>query len=690
MTLSDTIKKSKQEIGETLKKINNKFSSLDLDTAPLLFTKNKYSLITQEALSKSYEEIVKDKKIPPFNPSKVFDQKRLGLVDISLLGDIFLPSPPNLNNLKEVQNLYSGLGSNIERVEKSLLDNPPVDETSSKFLVTSSRFVISIVAASKANGSPKTKEDIGNELGLSFFEVFTIPEEPQNIFVVYEEFLGEDTPLSAISRKYKIPKDSIVNKVFWFGAINANSKNLFKMRSFIGLPASQIRSATFGDDIGVTNSQFFREKIDEMVRSLNSINNEKLPAISTVLNVLNAVQKEALTFLAEFNFNTSLVQDSFFLDKTRESGISDNELEFSFINRDDVSFKGADLEANSLLSTVWPVANNSKNINLLSTALQQDPDTVRFTNKELNTEPNLRKEVSFEAKELFVRTYVSSLRLSDSVPSETFIKNILLSTALAVSRLNTAYSAFLSPDPPSSRISGTRTLESTNLILLRAADIVKSLRIKDQIQQFPRDFDNEIKPELSQILDFLEFLTDAVDNYLAIYKRADIRKFLADSVSVASFNILLFSDGDPINSTFSKDFPGAVQSLALGVESNILSEESVFPETYQSIASTLDSLTNTIRGEINEDLISSLLETPLVFINSIFFVEPILVPLEGDQRPAMEQINSSFMALRRTTPAILRDLGELSSNFRCAFTEAGLFVSRTPSSSLGNLIGTLR
>jgi len=682
----------KEEVGETLESVLGQISLLDLDVSNLNSLLEKYNLISRDVLGLSYENLVDTRKLPPINPTVLFDQKRIGFSDITVLGNIFFPSLPTSNNLEATQIFYLSVGNKLSIVESQLSEHPPGNSENNTFTNASSKFSVKSVSSRDSRGVLKTKDEISRELGIDSFELFTFPDLPQTSFAVYMDFISVNEPMSSISRRLNLPINQIVNKINWFGSVNANSNNFSKMRVNLGLPSIQIRSASFGDDIGVASSKFFDDLLEEMIDQFNFVDGS-IPSPSALLNILNVVQQNALEFLAQFSFETIVLTDTFILEKTRKAGVSDKELEFSLKNRKDINFTGADLEANSLLTTVFPPTSNSSDRVALASILQQDSDTPRYTNRALNIPVDRREIVSVAAKKLIAGINARSLILKRADIDNSTIANVMSNVLADLNELQLAYSEYLTPPETVTRKEGTRTTESANITITRVSNLVKTLRISDQITNFPLGFDNNINPDIQEILSSLLVMTTAIETYLNTYRKGQVRDFLAFAISISSVTNILFSDGEPFRNVIVKETPEVTSRLKQSITKNILNDEESI-DFYRGVSLQVGELTSVLRGTTEDDPVGKLLDMPLALLDSVLpsqsVVSSFSVDLEGDQEPALRQIRNSFDVLRRTVSSTIRDLNVLSVNFGCAFTDAEFLVSRLSGDSVSNLITALR
>jgi hypothetical protein len=580
----------------------------------------------------------------------------------------------------------------LDLVATQLEEHPPGIPTTDTFINASNRFKVLTVSARNSDGVLKTQEEIENELGINSAPVFTFSDLSQLRFVVSPEFISVDEPMSSIERRLDLPSGQVSNRVNWFGHVNATSSNFSKMRTTLGLTGSQIRSASFGDDIAISSSSLFRNLLTEMVGKFQFVTSS-LPSTKTLVNILNSVQQDALTFLAQMSFGVTVLEDSKLVVNSREAGVRDAELETSFKTRDDQSYNGADLVANALRATVFPETSNAADRAALARAIQQDPDTLRYTNKALNQNVDLRQDVVDASKRLVASLSARQIVLNREIVSAEAIVEALSGVLADLAALQLAYGDFLSPPPAPVRQAGTRTTESANLSLSRAANLTETLRIIDQVNSFPVDFQGEVTEELADVLSSVTVMARAIQSYLNIYRNGETRDFLAYAVSVSSVTTLLLADGQPSNSLIVQEFPAVIDNLKDEIQTILLDD----PETenlYSSVSLQVGAFASVLRGSSDDDPVGRLFELPVTVLDALLpsatAPNAFSITLEGDQEPALRQIRDSFDTLRATVPATIRDLGILVSNFGCAFTDAKFFVARLAGDSVGELVTALR
>ena len=672
--------------------IRTELASLDFSTDSILALRELYDSITRSVLALGYEQVVENRSLPPIDPTALFDEVRLGLTELTALGNVFLPSEPTGTNLRDLKEFYLSAGENLTLVAEQLDAHPPGIPEEDTFDTTVNKYEVRATNSRNADGTPKTREQLANELGRETFDFFVFPQIPQLYYVVYPVFVGTNVQLEATSRNQDIPKDQLSSRVVWFGSVNPTSENFSKMKVTIGLNNLQIRSASFGDDIAISSSSVFRDLINAMLARF-AFTGSSLPSVSDLDKILDAVQQDAFTFLAQITFGTTVVSDRETVNDLLEAGVTTNEIENALVNRDDENFTGAKLRANNLRSTVFPQTSNFEERRALGFALQQEPDTLRFTNTSLNQSPTYRNDVVVAAKRVVASLDAHRIIISRENASQQDISEALLAVLADITALQDAYNTFLSPPDAPPRTRGARTAESTNNMLTRACDLVKSLRIRDQITDFPEDFDNEIDPDLQLVLNGLASLTYLIDGYLTVYRYGNIRDFLASCVSVASMTNVLLADGEPATSVLVTELPAGIEELRAQIQSVLLSDPAV-EVLYHDVSLQVGAFASVLRGDSDNDPVGRLLGLPVTVLDALLpstqFPEAYSIPLENGQEEALRQIRDSFDVLRRTVISTIRDLGLYRSNYGCAVNDARFFVARLSGDSVKDLVTELR
>ncbi len=692
MTVQSAVRGVVEEGTVLADQIREELESLDLSTTSILALRDKYDTLSRKVLGLGYEQLVSQRALPPINPTDLYDQVRLAYTEVTALGSVFVPSAPTHSNLKDLKEFYLSADENLTRVSERLAAHPPGIPETDTFDVTINKFEVVSTNARNPDGTAKTRDQISAELGIDTFEFFQFPELPELQYVVFPVFLAINKQLDSLSRSSGVPRDQMSTRIVWYGTVNPTSENFSKMKVTIGLNNLQIRSASFGDDLARSSSSVFLGLLDSMLARFQFVTSS-LPAPPELLRILDAVQQDALRFLAQMTFGTTVLSDTDVVSNAFEAGVTETELERSLLNRDDQNYTGANLNANNLRATVFPQTSNEAERRTLGFALQQEPDTPRFTNNALNLSPTFRQDVVTAAKRIVASLDAHSVIIGRENSSQRDIQEALLAVLADIVGLQTAYSTFLTPPDPAPRVAGARTIESTNNTLTRACNLVKSLRIQDQITGFPEDFDFQIDPDLQEVLDGLSALRLLIDEYLGSYRHGNIRDFLASCVSVGSMTNVVLSDGEPATSNLVTELPTGIKELRAQIQTVLLAT----PEAevlFNSVSLQVGAFASVLRGDNEEDPVGKLLSLPVTVLDALLpseeFPAAFSIPLENGQEEALRQIRDSFDVLRRTTVATIRDLGVYGSNYGCAITDARFFVARLSGDSVRNLVTELR
>jgi len=679
MAISDAVDDIKREAASIADSIRNQIVELDFSLDSLNAIRDKYNLISQSVLGLSYDRLATNRSLPPINPDSLFDQKRIALVDITAVGDVFFPSAPVNSNLAPLQELYLNLDEDLDLVTAELDSHPPEEAETAVFSATMNQFVVTTVASTNQAGLRRTRDEVAQELGRETFEFFLFGGIPQLYFVIFPQFEGLNSSLTVLGRKLKLNNDQISVSVFWFGNINASSFNFSKMRTALALSSSQIRVASFGDDLAVSSSSRFFDLLDRMDAQFNFASSS-LEDSDKLVEILNAVLEDARTFLAQLTFGTFVIQDSDVLNDLRNGGASDSGIEFSFQKRDDPEFSGADLAANNLRTIVFPTTDNQAEIRSLGAAFQQDPDTFRFTNRALNEPVDRRAIVVLQAKRLITSIEARKLIIQKPLATSTSRDQALLGVQANLGALRLAYNDFLSPTGSPARVFGTKTTESANNILTRSTNLISSLRILDQIDEFPGD----PSEDLIEILTSLQSIAGSQNVYLSIYRSGAVRDFLAETVSISSTTNFLLAGGDPDASQIVEEAPALIPNLREALQTTILDDEES-EELYNSVSLQVEEFSAVLRGDADDDPVGRLFDLPVTLIDAL-----LPFGFEDEQEQALRQLRDSFAALRAARTATVRDLITYASNFSCAFTDAKFFNARLAGDSISGLISELR
>ena len=692
MTVQSAVRGVVEEGTALAEQIREELKNLDFSTDSILALRNKYDIITRNVLGLGYAQLVEVRALPPVSPTELYDQIRLSYTDITALGNVFVPSEPTQSNLKDLREFYLSADENLTLVAERIAANPAGVPEENTFDVTTNKYEVIATSARNANGTPKTRDQISSELGLDTFDFFIFPELPQLYYVVYPVFLSINKQLDAVARSSEVLKDQLSIRVVWYGTVNPTSENFSKMKVTVGLNNPQIRSASFGDDLARSSSSVFLALLDAMLARFQ-FTTSSLPSSDELLRILDAVQQDAFRFLAQITFGTTVLGDRDVVTDSFEAGITSTELQDSLLNRDDQNFTGANLNANNLRTTVFPQTSNVVERRTLGFALQQEPDTLRFTNNALNLSPTYREDVVTASKRVVASIEAHKVIIGRENATQRDIQEALLAVLADIVSLQTAYATFLTPPDPSPRVAGARTIESTNNMLTRACNLVQSLRIQDQITNFPEDFDNQIDEDLQTVLNGLSSLRFLIDEYLGAYRQGRIKDFLASCVSVGSMTNVILADGEPATSNLVTELPAGIEELRAQIQAVLLST----PEAevlFNSVSLQIGAFASVLRGDSENDPVGKLLSLPVTVLDALLpseeFPEAYSIPLENGQEEALRQIRDSFDVLRRTVISTIRDLGVYGSNYGCAINDARFFVARLSGDSVRDLVTELR
>ena len=690
MSVQDAINDIKREAASIATTIRSDISALDFSLDSLLAIRVKYNAIMLEVLGQDYDQIVKNRSLPPIDPSGLFDQKRIGLVNITTIGNTFLPSIPASNNLRTLQEFYLSAGENLNTVDSQLTAHPPRREVDDRFTLTLNQFVVQAISRIGPSGLPKTRDEIADEIGRDTFESFVFPDLPGVTFLVIPKFISLNASLSDTAGQLGIRKDQISARIIWYGTINANTSNFNKMRVNFQLSNSQIRVATFGDDLAVSSSSLFDGLLERMAIQIALLPSQK--GTDKILDVIGVIREDARTFLAQIVFGTTIIISSDILNNLREAGVANSSLESSFQNRDDENFRGVNDTANTLRTLVFPAQSNFEERKTLGEAFQQSPDTPRYTNRSLNTTSDFREDVVSAAKRLVASIDARTLVIQKPESSAAIIEQALGGVASDVAALRSAYETFLSPPTDVTRFTGTRTTESANNILTRSTDLVNSLRIRDQINDFPTDIEEELDETLATVVSVLGSLADTLGLYFNIYRNGEVRDFLAAAVSVSSMTNFLLADGDPNASLIVTELPDKIEKLRVSVQTNIL-DDPVSKDLFNSVSLQVGAFASVLRGTDEDDPVGRLFDLPVSVIDSILPSEdaPNAFSLEmlPTQEAAMRQLRESFALLKTSRSSTNRDLSILNPNFGCSITDAEFLLARLSGDSVSQLVTAL-
>ncbi len=690
MSVQDALNDIKREAASIADTIRSEIADLDFSLDSLLVIRAKYNSITLAVLGQNYDQTVENRSLPPLDPSDLFDQKRIGLGDITTIGNTSLPSIPASNNLRALQEFYLSVGENLNTVDVQLTAHPPRRDVDDRFTLALNQFVVRSIAYINASGLPKTREEIGDEVGKDTFELFVFPDLPAVAFLVIPEFISLNASMSDTSRRLGIRKDQIAARIIWYGTINANTSNFSKMRVNFQLSNPQMRVATFGDDLALSSSSLFNGLLKKMESQLGLLPSQR--GTDKILEVLRVIQEDARSFLAQIVFGITTIVSSDILSNLREAGVADSDLESSLQNRDDENFRGVNDKANALRTLVFPAQSNFEERKALGEAFQQSPDTPRYTNRSLNTTADFRGDVVSAAKRLVASVDARILVIQKPSSSAANIEQALGGVASDVAALRLAYETFLSPPTNNTRFTGTRTTESANLILTRSTDLVNSLRIRDQINDFPTDIEGNLDEILAQVVSVLGSLADTLGLYFNIYRSGEVRDFLATAVSVSSMTNFLLSNGDPNGNLIVTEVPERIEELRTSVQTNIL-DDPASEDLFNSVSLQVGAFASVLRGNEDNDPVGRLFDLPVAVIDSILPSEdaPNAFSLEmlPTQEAAMRQLRESFALLKISRSSTNRDLGILNPNFGCSITDAEFLLARLSGDSVSQLVTEL-
>ncbi len=690
MSIQDAIDDIKRDAASISATLRSEISALDFSLDSLLAIRAKYNAITLDVLGRDYDLTVEDRSLPPINPSNLFDQQRIGLGNITTIGNTFLPSIPASNNLRALQELYLSVGEDLDTVSTQLAAHPPRRAVDDRFTLALNRFTVQAIAYLNASGLPKTHEEIGDEIGKDTFELFIFPDMPGLAFLVVPEFISLNAPMSDTARRLGLRKDQINARIIWYGTINANTANFSKMRVNFQLSNPQIRVATFGDDLALSSSSLFNGLLEKMESQLALLPSQT--GISKMLDVIRVIQEDARTFLAQIVFGTTTIVSSDILNNLREAGASDSDLNNSLQNRDDENFRGVNATANALRTLVFPAQSNFEERKVLGEAFQQSPDTPRYTNRSLNTTADFRGDVVSAAKRLVASVDARTLVIQKPLSSDAIIEQALGGVASDVAALRAAYETFLNPPSAVARFTGTRTTESANNILTRSTDLVNSLRIRDQINDFPTDIEGNLDETLARVVGVLGSLSDTLELYFNTYRNGEVRDFLAAAVSISSMTNFLLADGDPNASLIVTEVPDRIDDLRESVQTHIL-DDPASEDLFSSVSLQVGAFASILRGTAEDDPVGRLFDLPVSVIDSILPSEdaPNAFSLEmlPTQEAAMKQLRESFALLKISRSSTNRDLSILNPNFGCSITDAEYLLARLAGDSVSQLVAEL-
>lgn len=690
MTIKNAIDDIKREAASIAGTISTDISALDFSLDSLLAIRAKYNNITSDVLGRNYDLTAEARSLPPMDPSELFDQERIGLANITMIGNTFLPSIPASDNLRSLQEFYRSVGEDLNTVSTQLDAHPPRRNVDDRFTLALNRFVVQTTAYISASGLPKTRAEIGDEIGRDTFELFVFPDLPAIAFLVVPEFLSLNTSIPDTARRLGIRNDQINARIIWYGTINANTSNFSKMRVNFQLSNPQIRVATFGDDLALASSSLFNGLLENMGSQIGLLPSQV--GISKIVDVIRVIQEDARAFLAQMVFGTTTIASSDILSNLREAGVTDSGLESAFQNRNDENFRGVNVKANALRTLVFPAQSNFEERKTLGEAFQQSPGTPSYTNRSLNTITNFREAVITAAKRLIASVDARTIVIQKPSSSDAVIEQALIGVGSDLAALGRAYETFRSPPADNTRHRGTKTTESANLILSRSTDLVNSLRIEDQIKNFPTDIEGNLDGTLAQVVGVLGSLASTLVRYFNTYRSGEVRDFLAAAVSVSSMTKFLLADGDPNASLIVTEVPERIEELRASVQTNIL-DDPASEDLFRSVSLQVGAFASVLRGTVEDDPVGRLFDLPVSVIDSILPSEdaPNAFSLEmlPTQEAAMRQLRESFALLRISRSSTNRDLSTLNPIFGCSVTDAEFLLARLAGDSVSQLVTEL-
>ena len=681
MSISSAIDNIKEEGASLSKEVRSGVESLDFSLDSVLVIKEKYNAIGLDTLGQNYDRMVTDRSLPPLNPTKLFDQERLGAVSIIATGEVFLPRQ-STNNLVSLQELYLDLGSDLSAAREELANNPPREPSDDRFSILANKYEVRIVSRLKHNGLAKSRADIVTELNTNNFESFVFTENPSLLFIVYPRFIGKNQSLGEFSKAANTTTDNVALRTVWYGSLNTSTSNLNKMRVKYGLNPRQIRVAAFGDDVAAVNTGFFNDLIAQMNTALNAV--DPSYGREKVVRALQKTRDIANIFLAQVSFYTTTIVDSSIVDDLLEAGITTTELELSLSSRTDGNFSGIEAKANALSSIVFPARNNKAERILLASSLSQATKSPNFTTPFLNIPFDYRKILVTEVKKLVASLSSKLLILERTSTLPSVVAQSLATAKVDVQALSNAYSNFISPPASAERVIAVPSMESPCGLLLRSTDVIKSLRIQDQIDNFPTDVNGNLEANLVSILDGLSSLTTSIHLYLDEYRVGELRDFLATVISVSSMTNFLLADGNPKRSLIVKERPERINVFKESVQTNILNaHDSV--ELYRLVSIQIETLWGFLIGNEDTDPVGKLLDLPISMIDSVIDV----LSLSASQRAALVQLRESFNVLSNVRISINRDLTAYRASFMSAVADAHFLLSRLSGSAISELVAEL-
>jgi hypothetical protein len=310
----------------------------------------------------------------------------------------------------------------------------------------------------------------------------------------------------------------------------------------------------------------------------------------------------------------------------------------------------------------------------------------------LNTTADFRGDVVTAAKRLVASVDARTLVIQKPESSDAVVEQALVGVGIDVAALRAAYETFLSPPVDNTRLTGTRTTESANNILTRSTDLVNSLRIRDQINDFPTDIQGNLNETLAQVVGVLGSLADTIGLYFNTYRSGEVRDFLATAVSVSSMSNFLLADGDPNASLIVTEVPDRIHKLRESVQTNIL-DDPASGELFSIVSLQVGAFASVLRGTSENDPVGRLFDLPVSVIDSILPSEDapnaFSLAMLPTQEAAMRQLRESFALLKTSRSSTNRDLGNLNPNFGSSVTDAEYLLARLAGDSVSRLVTEL-
>jgi hypothetical protein len=221
---------------------------------------------------------------------------------------------------------------------------------------------------------------------------------------------------------------------------------------------------------------------------------------------------------------------------------------------------------------------------------------------------------------------------------------------------------------------------------------VNSLRIRDQVDDFPTDIRGNLDGTLAQVVGVLGSLSDTIGLYFNTYRSGEVRDFLAAAVSVSSMTNFLLADGDPDASLIVTEVPERIDNLRASIQTNIL-DDRASEDLFNSVSLQVGALASVLRGTVEDDPVGRLFDLPVSVIDAILPSEdaPNAYSLEmlPTQEAAMRQLRESFALLKTSRSSTNRDLSVLNPNFGCSITDAEFLLARLAGDSVSKLVTEL-